>query len=118
MPDTWSLLDVMGEMEEGGIGGAGLRFFLRFDPMRTGFDRTLVSLPASALISRLLGWTENSGQGRPQGSAVVAAAVAVYFSALFVSDQQHRRPRRRRLAASAVDRPNSGMQLVFSCFSF
>ncbi|KAM0844099.1 hypothetical protein ACQ4PT_057298 [Festuca glaucescens] len=95
-------------MEGGGNGGAGLGFSLRFDPMRAGFDRALVSLPASALISRLLGWTENSSQGRPpHGSAVVAAAVAVYLAARFVSDQQPRRPRRRRLAASAVDKPNS-----------
>jgi hypothetical protein len=39
------------------------------------------------------------------------------LAARFVSDQQPRRHRRRRLAASAVDKPNSGMQGVFSCFS-
>ncbi|KAM0864328.1 hypothetical protein ACQ4PT_043944 [Festuca glaucescens] len=102
------MLDVTGEMEGGGNGGAGLGFSLRFDPMRAGFDRALVSFPASALISRLLGWTENSSQGRPpHGSAVVAAAVAVYLAARFVSDQQPRHHRRRRLAASAVDKLNS-----------
>lgn len=97
----------MGEMEGAGNGEAGLRFSLRFDPMRAGFDHTLVSLPVSALISRFLGWGKNSSQGRPQGPAMVAAAVAVYFTALFVSDQHVRRPRRRRLAASALEKPNS-----------
>uniref|UniRef100_A0ACD5VIA1 Uncharacterized protein n=1 Tax=Avena sativa TaxID=4498 RepID=A0ACD5VIA1_AVESA len=101
IPDTWRLLDVMGEMEGDANGGAGLRFSLRFDPMRAGVDPSLVSVRLSALISRLLGWR------RPQGSVMVAAAVAVYFAALLVSDQQPRRPRRRRLATSAVDRPNS-----------
>uniref|UniRef100_A0ACD5VQL0 Uncharacterized protein n=1 Tax=Avena sativa TaxID=4498 RepID=A0ACD5VQL0_AVESA len=109
-PDTWRrLLDVMGEMEGDANGGAGLGFSPRFDPMRAGFDPTLVSVPLSALISRLLGWSKKSSQGRklPQGSAMVAAAVAVYFAALFLSDQQPRRPRRRRLPAYAVERPNS-----------
>ncbi|CAM0881470.1 unnamed protein product [Alopecurus aequalis] len=102
MPDIWRLLDVMEELDGGGNGGVGPRFSLLFDPMRAGFDRTLVSVPVSALISRLLGWSKNNNQGRPQGSVMVAAAAAVYFAALFVSDQQTRRPRRRRLAASAM----------------
>lgn len=102
----------MAEMLE---GGAGVRFSLRFDPMRAGFDRTLVSFPVSALICRLLGWSNNSSQGRsPESVVVVAAAVALYFSALFLPAQQ---PRRRRLTASAMARPNSGMQLVFFNFS-
>ena len=112
MPDIRRLLDVMEELEGGGNGGAGLRCSLRFDPMGTGFDPTLLSVPVSALIGRLLGWSKNSSQVRPQGPVMVAAAAAVYFAALFVSDQQTRRPRRRRLAASAVEKPNSGMQLL------
>lgn len=108
------MLDVTGEMEGGWNGGGVLGFSLRFDPMRTGFDRALVSLPASVLISHLLGWTENISQGRSLGSAVVAAIVAVYLAARFVSDQQ---PRLRCLAASVVHKPNSGMQPVFSGFS-
>jgi hypothetical protein len=74
-------------------------------------------LCASCPISSLLGWTGNSNQGRPPGSTVVAATVAVYLAVRLVSDQQPRRHCRRCLAASAVDKPNSGMQGVFSCFS-
>uniref|UniRef100_N1QT49 Uncharacterized protein n=1 Tax=Aegilops tauschii TaxID=37682 RepID=N1QT49_AEGTA len=94
----------MDDQEGGWNGGAGLLFSLRFDPMRAGFDPTLASFPVSALISRLLGWGKNSGQGRPQGAVMVAAAVALYVAALCASDQQ---PRRRRLAASAAARPTS-----------
>ncbi|VAH77108.1 unnamed protein product [Triticum turgidum subsp. durum] len=104
MPYIRRSLDAMDDREGGWNGGAGLLFSLRFDPMRAGFDRALASFPVSALISRLLGWGKNSGQGRPQGAVMVAAAVALYAAALFVSDQQ---PRRRRLAASAAARPTS-----------
>ncbi|XP_048563470.1 uncharacterized protein LOC125543994 [Triticum urartu] len=104
MPYIRRSLDAMDDQEGGWNGGAGLLFSLRFDPMRAGFDRALASFPVSALISRLLGWGKNSGQGRPQGAVMVAAAVALYAAALFVPDQQ---PRRRRLAASAAARPTS-----------
>ncbi|XP_044345945.1 uncharacterized protein [Triticum aestivum] len=99
MPNIWRSLDAMDDQE------GGLIFSAQLDPMRAGFDPTLISFPVPALISRLLGWSNNSGQGRPQGFVMVAAAaVALYVAALFVSGQQ---PRRRRLAASAAARPTS-----------
>uniref|UniRef100_M8C788 Protein CHUP1, chloroplastic n=1 Tax=Aegilops tauschii TaxID=37682 RepID=M8C788_AEGTA len=103
MPNIWRSLDAMDDQE------GGLIFSVQFDPMRAGFDPTLISFPVPSLISRLLGWSNNSGQGRPQGSVmVVAAAVALYVAVLFVSGQQ---PRRRRLAASAAARPTSAVRL-------
>ncbi|KAM3355419.1 hypothetical protein ACQJBY_025912 [Aegilops geniculata] len=94
MPNIWRSLDAMDDQE------GGLIFSVQFDPVRAGFDPTLISFPV-----RLLGWSNNSGRGRPQESVmVVAAAVALYVAAIFVSRQQ---PPRRRLAASAAARPTS-----------
>uniref|UniRef100_K3XER9 Protein CHUP1, chloroplastic n=1 Tax=Setaria italica TaxID=4555 RepID=K3XER9_SETIT len=109
-------------MVEGGDGGqAGLRFLLQFDPGRPGFDRTLLGVSLSALLSRLLGWSKDGGgQGRlsvaiageegggggggsgnaAMSAAALAAAVSFCLAAMYASDQRPRRapplPRQRR----------------------
>ncbi|KAG8044932.1 hypothetical protein GUJ93_ZPchr0008g13270 [Zizania palustris] len=96
-------------------GGDDLIFSLQFDPGKVGF-------PDSALLSRLLGWSKSSSQGRSEGStaaegggetvaavAVVASAFAAYLVAMYASDHQRpHRPRRRRLAGiNSADRPRA-----------
>ncbi|TVU34225.1 hypothetical protein EJB05_16056, partial [Eragrostis curvula] len=107
-------------MEGGEGGGAGLRFFLQFDPGKV--DRTLLGVSLSALFSRLLGWTRNGerrgsmaiaeegGESAAAAAAVVsaaalAAAVSVCFAAMHASGQRPRRPRHPRrppLSAAAL----------------
>jgi hypothetical protein len=128
-------------VEAGGGGGDGLRFLLQFDPGRPGFDRTLLGVSLSALLSRLLGWSKHGGGGRGRGSlaiageegggggggggsrnaavsaAALAAAVSLCLAAMYASDQRPRRapklPRRRR----RLPVPDSGARFECSiCF--
>ncbi|KAL6615035.1 hypothetical protein ACP70R_037305 [Stipagrostis hirtigluma subsp. patula] len=124
-------VDEMEGLKGGESGGAGLRFFLQFDPGKPGFDRTLLGVSLSALFSRLLGWSKNGQrrgstatmeEGGEQAAAAASvgavAALAVCLAALYASDQRPRR--RRRLSAPVSARPRSlpapddGLRIVSS----
>uniref|UniRef100_A0A0E0JKF3 Uncharacterized protein n=1 Tax=Oryza punctata TaxID=4537 RepID=A0A0E0JKF3_ORYPU len=111
-------LERMEDIKNNG-GDGGLRFSLQFDPGKPGLDRTLLGLPVSALLSRLLGRSKTSqamaeGDGETvAGAAVLASAFAVYLVAMYASDHRRRQPRRplrlrkRDLAALDSSRPRA-----------
>ncbi|KAL6882098.1 hypothetical protein ACP4OV_011570 [Aristida adscensionis] len=124
LPEPWQI-DKMEGLQGGEGRGAGLRYFLRFDPGNPGFDRALLGASLSALLSRLLGWSKNgqrrasmaaaeeSGESAAAAAAVAvgaAAAFAACLAAVHAADQPPRRARRRgRLLA-----PDDGLRIVSS----
>jgi len=90
-------------MEGGDGGGAGLRFLLRFDPEKPGLDRTLLGVSLSALLTRLLGWSKDGGEGpwRSWGRKLPSAAPGT------LPCPPPRLPRRFRFASRRCTRLNS-----------
>lgn len=125
-PSSWRIDGMEGG--EGGVGPAGLRFLLQFDPGKPGsFDRTLLGFSLSALFSRLVGWSKDGQRRGGEGStaiaveggdddsgnaavsaAALAAAASLCLAAMYASDQRPRR--RRRQPAAALPAPSSGPQ--------